>query len=223
MKTNFLATLALLTLLLATTTAVAQPIVSGDLLHLATAPASVDIGDLESNTNSFFFLEQTSVILPNDFPVNIVSPGSYNGLPLTAVNLLPGGTLVDSYFVHFDPVGSPTGSDPASFSEGGISFGQDVVAIITQDGLLDNSESLGFGATGTLYPTSASAPGRGVDSPDADTIQLSPDRRTVSFLLAARSPGDQMRILVASPIPEPNTLVLFAVMVVTSMLGRHRS
>ena len=202
----------------------AAPAVTGDVVSLPFPPASVDIGDLESNTKTFFFLERTGVELPANFNVNIVAPGTYQGTSTGDVNSLPEGDLVDSYFVHFDPIGAPTSADPARFSDGSITFEKEVIAIITQDGLLETSESLGFASPTTLYPAPGTAPDRGVDAVvnATDLVQLSPDRHSVSFLFAARNPGDQMRILVASEVPEPVSVLLASLCGVAGMLVRRR-
>ena len=155
---------------------------------------------------------------------NIVDPGVYQGTITGDVHALAGGELVDSYFLHFDPVGELGPSDPGVFLDGSVTFEDEVIAIITRDVQLDTSEFIGLKSPSTLYPDLQTWPGRGVDAPENayDLVFLSADRRTVSFQLSARNPGDQMRILVASQVPEPESVLLLGLCSVAALLVRHR-
>src|SRR4051794_21610216 len=76
--------------------------VAGGIDVLATAPPSVKLGQLTSNTVIFAFTEQTGLTLPSDVAANITAPGTYD----SAASLTPGtvvaGTVVDSYLLHAD-------------------------------------------------------------------------------------------------------------------------
>jgi hypothetical protein len=57
---------------------------------------------------------------------------------LTNTTTIPAGTMVDSHFLHHDPV-NPTGPDRS----GCISFDSDILGLIAQDNQLDSSETAG--------------------------------------------------------------------------------
>ncbi|MBC8875296.1 MAG: PEP-CTERM sorting domain-containing protein [Planctomycetes bacterium] len=185
----------------------------GDVELLSSSPLSVEVDALESNDKAWTFTERVGLKLSGDFTVNIVAPGRYNGLIVKDIHSIPVNQFIDTHFVSFDPVGRPTKSDPASFAQGSMTFDQDVLAIITHHRQLWDTEALGFGASGTDYPPNNVDFGRGVDAVVSayDFVELSTDRRTVSFAFAARTPGDQFRVVTASAVPEPSSLVLWLV------------
>ena len=194
-----------------TTLTFAEPlVVSGNAQLLTTPPTSVEADILESNTDTFVFLERTGLTLPSNLEVNIVVPGFYADSDLHDTQILPSG-FVDSYFVHFDPVGTIPAGDPAAISSGALTFEEEVVAVITNGTQLWDFEGEGLAAHNTIYPALDGSSARGLDAADSDQIVLSPDRQTIFFNFAARGSTDQMRILTTSVIPEPAVLPDFQV------------
>ena len=81
---------------------------TGQINVLPTPPASVVMGHLQSNANIFAFTEQTDLKLSGAVAVDITSPGTYNSNASLTPGSISAGTLVDSYFLHSDPVNNNT-------------------------------------------------------------------------------------------------------------------
>lgn len=103
------------------------------------------------------------------------------------------GTLINSYYIHFDPVGG--GKSHRTLS-GSVTFEEKVLGIIvTTEKLIATNEFPGL--TETQY-----ARGRiqGVEVNRNTRVALSPNRRTVSFTLPVSNGADNLRIITdASP------------------------
>ncbi len=179
-------------------------------------PASVFQGALESNSVAVVFLEKANLTLSTDLEVNTTSPGTYTGNNNPTVNLSAGHTIA-SYLVHMDQVGT---SGSTSYV-GSITFDTDVLAIIWSQAKLNATDSL-LGSASVSYPTGVSGIERGsIDSSGTnDTIELSADRRTVSFDLLHNSNNiEQFRII--TEIPEPHCMLLLLTSLAVMPFSRH--
>jgi hypothetical protein len=80
---------------------------SSNVVFPASTPASLRSGSLESNTTVYGFVETLGHVLGQAVPVEIVANGAKNYDSILDLNLgtLPVGMRVNSYFLHFDPVG----------------------------------------------------------------------------------------------------------------------
>ncbi len=192
-------------------------------------PASTANGVLESNTQVFVFPEQQNITLSTAIDVNISLPGtspSGNSINFSQATI-PVGTLISSYFAHFDSIGSPGADNPAIVT-GSITFGSDVLGLIVGQSKLDATDSYP-GLPGSTYGTGQSARDleiviNGVGQGTNDEITLSNDRRTVSFNLRDGSGTDEFRIITAAAtVPEPASLSLIAFVTIPLLLRRHRA
>jgi hypothetical protein len=166
-------------------------------------PTSVVQGQTESDTQVFAFFERTR-LLTSLLTVNIDSPGFYDAtldLPTPSPVIAP-GTRVDSYLVHFDAVGSQRVE-----LTGSITFDVPVLGIMVNNLLMVQSDPI-LGNSSTAYPQTDGF--RGLDFDFADTIAFSSDRKTVDLALVTNAFVDQIRIVTATSIPEPNSLLLLA-------------
>lgn len=172
---------------------------TGAVTRLASAPASLVAGVLQSNTTVYLFDEAGPLHLPAALTVDIGDPGSYtqtNVWPAvgTSARVLPAGTAVRSHYVHMD-VNSVT----ALIRKGTITFDADIVGVILTDEGLSATDGL-LGAPGTVYPDSLR---RTVSGENADKIVISADRRTLEFTMALSDPHlDEFRVLTAAHIPD---------------------
>ena len=147
------------------------------------------------------------------------TPDTYDNsnLPPLGGSQLGAGTRVDSYFVHYDVAsGNQTNS-------GSVTFDTDILGVLVYATTIDASDGT-LGAPGTVYVPGGTDPNRGMDfGPDAFT--LSADLRTLAFSLRENSNRlDQVRIVVASAAPEPDTVLLFgAGLIGLGLLRRRRS
>ncbi len=207
-------------LLLAATPAAAAVIGTTGAISEIAAPASTLEGALDSNTQIFLFAEQASVTLASALSVDVNAPGTYsNGNPPVAGSgQIAAGTLVDSYFVHFNPA---SGNQTLT---GSVTFDTDILGVLVLTAALSGSDA-GLGGPGTVYIPAGSDPNRGLDfGPDAMT--LSANLRTLSFSLSDNSNRvDQVRIVVAGAgpiIPEPDTALLFGAGLLVLAAARRR-
>lgn len=169
------------------------------------APASVLEGALESDTRIFVFTEKLAQTLANELAVNIISPGNYTG-NASPNSFIRDGVTVHSYMVHADHVGT-SGS---RVFEGSIRFGQNILAIITDEMVLDSSDPI-VGLPSVIYPTNMSRVKRGtLDNFDfGDTITYSSDRRKISFHMTNNGEDiEQFRVITYSPEPASGAMLM---------------
>jgi len=157
-------------------------------------------------TTVFYWSERSGVVLASNLVVSILPPGSY---PTDSTSqstdgslTVPAGTVIDSYMLNFDP---QSGSAVADFS-----FDKPIVGLITYSGTSAADDHLFL----SDYLIDAAVPAaniptghydaRGIETTAGDFIHwVSPTEITIS--LGASSPGDQVRVITAQPVPEPAT------------------
>jgi hypothetical protein len=177
---------------------------------LIDAPASVatNVG-LESNSTAFVFSEQSGFTLSSPATVDITASGSYP----TAASLTPGsiaaGTVVDSTYFHFDPVGT---NDSLRYNVT-IEFNADILGLAILDGTLTGTDFLG--APGTTYV----ANNRGLELNRQDLVSVA--GRTVTITGLASTASDDFRII-TSAVPEPGSLALVGLALTGAALASRR-
>ena len=184
---------------------------------LIAAPASVvPNAGYENFTQAGVFSERQNVNLAQSAQVDVTTTGFFDAL----VDLTPGsiavGTLVSSYYLHADPVGSS--GTPYTYI-GSITFDADILGVAALNAQLVSTHFLG--APGTTYPTAGTV--NGVDFPDGtDTLTVSGDRRTLSFKFVAWAGSDAVRVITAgNTVPEPGALGLaFAALGALALMRR---
>jgi hypothetical protein len=206
-------------------TATAQAgIISGSIDDSNSLPMTFIDGTLKHNTNIFLYREQENFLLESDLNVD------YFGSTKVA-DSISAGTLVNSFFLNFNPIG--TAVDGTSLSASGIYlFDTEILGIIwsgqrpplpvnppanfepqpNSSELLDESDKI-LGLTGTTYAIDSI--GRGLEVENFFSANNSQDTVTVSnfgrqldlTLFAKPAYADQLRVITA--VPEPSTLVLF--------------
>lgn len=178
--------------------------VSDAVRYLYDTPESVRAGALEDNDVLFLLPEHRGIELPRYRVLcDFLTPGRYDRLS-SAVGAAHGGTVVDSYLLHYDRVGTP---NELVFVEGTIHFDRPIVGVIAGPQRLFDSDAM-FAVAETAYPQS-SYPGRGFEGfghaprgGEQDVVTISPDRRTLTVRLGTSTNIDQLRVLVeaeASP------------------------
>ena len=162
---------------------------TGAIMEIA-PPPSVELDALESNLRIFAFTEMLGLTLGKDIAVDITSAGSYSEPGDLTPGSIAATTVVDVYFLHFDPV---TGLVNLS---GSITFDQDIVGVIVLSDSLDATDrTLGF--PGTTYPTGLTTRGLEFGGDFSDFITLSEDLSTISIDRSATTGVDQIRIITA--------------------------
>jgi len=173
----------------------------GDLVQVS-PPGSVAIGATEDSDDIIIFAEKQNLTLGAAILANITAPGTATSVGTLSPGSILAGTIVSSYFVHFDPVGTPGGVVTLS---GTVTFQVPILGIIMRNP--EHYASDGLGAPSTFYPLSpvdrkTELNGEGF----IDPITLSLDGKTLSFTLNSTTGIDQIRIITA--VPEPGATLL---------------
>jgi hypothetical protein len=187
---------------------------SGDMTEIA-GPVSFLAGETESSSTIFIFDEGTT-LLTEDVFVNAFGVGTHDGSAPPYL-IIPAGTRVNSYLVHFDPVGT-------SFTTltGTVYFeaGETILGVQTHTPLLYATDGL-LGDPSATYPTAFDEFRAFETLPGTDTVTLPVAMDSASFTLFAELGVDQARILTYA-IPEPSTFVALAGLVLCFTAARCR-
>ena len=206
-------------------TATAQAgVIHGNIIENSPLPTTLkqNFGP-ESDSEILLFTEKEDYTLLSNLDVD------YKGSTLDA-GFISEGTKVNSYFFHFDAVGSEY--DVASIEASGIyRFDTEILGIIwsgtrpagqqgtpgdpgwaPSSNFLDVSDTI-FKLSGVDYATGEE--GRGLEPESAFTLNQSRDiisasGRELNFTLWSKPIyAEQFRVITAAKVPEPSTLVLF--------------
>ena len=173
---------------------------------------TISSADLRRSASSWIEVipEQRGVLLQQDIPVTLVTPGNYRVFG-TSGQVIPAGTRVDSYLFHFRSTQHPP-------VRGVIKFDQEIVGLVCEANQLAVSDSI-VGRDEVRYPVASkqyrgleplNRGGRGVRAANpnpgkgggwaADEVTVSQDMKTVGLSVNV-TPGrgvDQLRVLVRS-------------------------
>jgi hypothetical protein len=163
-------------------------------------PTDARLGDLVDLDVLQVFPESSGVVLGSALGVNATASGTYDNGAGPGGDL-SAGTTVDSFMVVCDSGGR------SATCTGSITFDTNVLGLIFSTADLAASDSI-LGIPGTLY--SGTLVNRGQEA--GDSVTLSADLRTVSFIDTVASPGDDIRIVTApetaATVPEPSSVAL---------------
>ena len=189
--------------------------VRGDARVPGERPGDVSEGKVESD-ETLLVMQERHDVLAQDFMVDVLAVGGEiygaGGRTDGLEGLLPEGTALTSYLLHFDPE-----SDANDLLEvsGAVVFDQTILGIIVANETLHASDKL-LGSIGRY----ASEP-RAFELVDVGTLTLSPDLRTLKFsLFAAVGEVAQLRVITQSaavPIVVPLPSAAGAVLLLMSM------
>ncbi|WP_432201292.1 PEPxxWA-CTERM sorting domain-containing protein [Erythrobacter sp. W53] len=165
-------------------------------LGATSANAAIVMGDVTGGNSGGVFVQETP--LPG-FTVgnnqqqspNLFAFDEVQGFQLTAdLAGIAAGTFVNSHYVYFDPQNSTT-------MEGNVTFDGNVLAILTATGQMSATDAL-LGNSNVTYQN----PGlRGLESNDSASFA----GNQVFVDLRASTPGDYIRVITLSAVPEPGT------------------
>ena len=175
------------------------PATTGNVAFMHNTIHNLEPGKTEDNHLIRVYKEGTTRKLQAPIHVDVLQTGDYATVPkwkslLNSGNMLPKGTSLQSYFVHYDPQGNANKYN----SVGSITFPGKIMGIIALRNTLQLTHPI-LGTT-SLHPSGiASAKNlHGIDPAihELDKVILSKDRKTVTFMLHAGEHQDQLRILV---------------------------
>lgn len=160
------------------------------------SPLSLEESALESPDSLSVMKERGGLQLAagDSIAFDITSPGVVADDPARTPSVAAAGTWVNSHVIHLDAPGAGTAR-----ARGSVTFDTNVIGVIVSHEALAASDEL-LHAPGVRYPAS---PERGVELAGAagrDTIELSSDRRTVTFSSDVHSGLDQIRVVTAVPL-----------------------
>ena len=207
--------------------AYAALVASGDI-ELIAPPTSVAAGATESDTLMRLFLEQESFALPSSLDAEVTAPATVSGGAGITPGAVAAGTVVSSYFLHFD-TSLPNVAITLAAS---ITFDAPILGLMLFGSSLDASDLI-LGAPGTTYPGAGDFfRGTAELTAGGDLVSLSNDMRTLNVQsrvsqIDGFSGIDQLRIVLAvpepTPVPEPTTIgLLFAAMLGAGVAGRRK-
>lgn len=158
-------------------------------IEVVPAPKSAALGDYESSTTVRMWQEREAYFLPVSVNVNCINPGVYDTNFSTVAGAIPAGTMVDCYFLHFDPAGSQA----SYIRDQKITFSEDILGILWNVSTLDPTDTV-LGSPSTAgYETGVGA--RGFEN-GQEHVTFDTDKRT--FIIRewySTSPGEEVRIL----------------------------
>lgn len=206
MRSRQLLTSLLATSLVLTLSSAQASIVTTTGVSLIAAPNSIvaNTAAIENNSLASVFNEVQNVALLQAAHVDATTSGFFNSLASLTPGSIAAGTLVSSYYLHADPVGS---SGTVFTYRGTVVFDADILGVSALNAELLDTNFLG--APGTSYPNSANVNGLDYGDGTLDSFTISADRRTLSFVLQAWAGADALRVITAgNAVPEPGALGL---------------
>jgi hypothetical protein len=161
-------------------------------------PPSVVHGAHESDTQIIAFNEPQFLTLLDDVTVNISAAGMYDDTDTLTPEIIPALTVVNSHFLHLDPVETNWVE-----LEGSVTFNERILGVIVLTSELDDSDEW-LGNPTTSYPTAGD---RGLElDAQADYVLLHGGMQTMTVHLETCCKIDQIRVLTAA-VEDPLSVV----------------
>jgi len=179
-----------------------------------TSPIVLTEAGFESST-AIAILNEGSTVTSADIFVNAFGPGTHGGTP-TPTLMIPAGTLVNSYIVHFNPIGGGFAT-----ATGAVFFdpGETIIGVQTYSPLLYTTDDM-LGDPFAVYPDVFIEFRAFETLPGIDGVTLPVDMGSASFTLFAELGIDQARIIT---IPEPGSLSIFTAGLMLLVIRRRRT
>ena len=151
-------------------------------------PDTVVFNNHEDNDIIQMYVEQSNFTLPADLPTDMSTPGYSQNFTGGAGDTIPAGTVVDSYLLHYDPIGS---TNSYAYDQT-FAFSGKILGIICKTSTLHNTDAI-IGASGTSYPSSQGA--RGYEN-NAEKVELTDSMNAfIVHEFHSTFPGEQTRII----------------------------
>jgi hypothetical protein len=182
-----------------------------EIVTTSLVPIDIRQGNWENSTNIRAFEERNSVQLPSSINIDIDAPGTYgrNFGFTPSTQSIAANTLVNSFYVHFDPQGSPgnlTLNAALRFETPILGV---IVGVFDGNNVTNPSNTLGLshpvaGIPGTIYDTFVTDLFDG----GGDQLSISSDRRTLNMTLISGPGSDNFRVITSAAVPEPTSFSL---------------
>ena len=151
-------------------------------------PTTVVFNNHEDNDVIQIYVEQSNFVLESDLPTDFSTPGFTQTFSSGGGATIPAGTEIDSYYLHYDPVGK-TGTQSLDKT---FAFSGKILGVICRTDSLHNTDLI-LGAPGTAYPSTQGA--RGYEN-NAEQVEISDSLDTfIVHRFKSSFPGEQTRII----------------------------
>jgi hypothetical protein len=218
-RTLILSGIALAGLFCCHLSAQAQTVDSGNVKVQSLTNVTPNNAAAEDDAFAKVFRERTQHTLSQNLSVDLLNPlGSYDANSVAAGSILK-NTIVDSYWLNADRVGSVS---QFKFYSGQITFQRKIIGLIFNTQSRFHASTLELGRIGTTYPASgAYGPLEKHDS-QHDTFSVTNGGKTLTFNWKVNTHADQMRIITEA-VPEPAFYQMSALIAGGGLLlWRHR-
>lgn len=175
-----------------------RPMITGEAEFLRHVPSSVQPGSLETDHKVLVIQERKSFVTDRPIQVDATEPGVHTGPALAASDaVLPAGSRVVSYLLHYDRLGESGGTESVGMS---IRFTQPIVGVIGVSDNLNHTDST-LGSPDIAYKR---VHNRGMETKKKtgldyyDQFEISEDRQALTVKLRTTRGIDQLRVIVAS-------------------------
>lgn len=150
---------------------------------------SLQFNLVENTQSAKVYQEQAGYILPKPLIVEITESGTYSKHSSCVPATIAAGTRVDSYLLHYDPVGA---DEQTEFATAKMKFWGEVLGIIVQTNRLAAADKI-VGLPATNYDGNRTL--RGLED-GQDVISLSDDNHTVTMERYSTGTAiDQIRVI----------------------------
>jgi hypothetical protein len=163
---------------------------TGGEIQLVPAPTSVVPNVTEDDRAILVFRERSALVLAAPLRVDVIAARRY-AAPSSVVAWIPAGTAVHAWFIHFDPVGTPSSVVNRVAS---LRFPEPILGLGIDSAVLDLQEQSVRSAS-IAYPAPGSHPSRGLEMTAQDVFTLGADRRRFDLDYETTTSSDQVRIL----------------------------
>ncbi len=174
-------------------------------------PINVTPGVVQSNFVNVF-AEKDGIKLADRLILDHVKTGLVDQNSDLVPGFVPEGVTVDSFFIHFDPTGTKS-------REGYAEFDQEIIGVIIDNNNFNASTPI-LGIPTNIYGTASGAYGLELSAND-ERFEIAGGRKRIGFKFTASDPGDRIRVITTSAVPEPGTLGAI-VAGAAALFGRRR-
>ncbi len=157
---------------------------------IASPPDDISLDAWESSTEARAWFER-DVVLSAALDLDVVNSGLVQDAADVVVGQVPAGVAISTYMLRVDPFGGAS-----TQYRGYVTFDRPILGLLIHRAQLNGSDATLGAPSVSRYNKNAN---RGVDlADDDDSLEISTDRRTVTFLYTAGNYTDDILIVVSS-------------------------
>ena len=168
-------------------------------VRLFSLPSSIEVHKFENDNRIAIFEERSGIVLERDLQVDVQQAGTADRFGGKPVGKIQAGTSIDSYMIHYDPVGSP---ERPVYTSATFVFDRPILGLIVTNQQLKKSQGM-LKAPGLRYPAQGQI-NVGLEGlefmklPEGqklDYVVLSDDRKSLTVRLVTNKQIDLLRVI----------------------------